>query len=63
MDQNLKRLIEGMDASQLDELQAAARAVRNSRTAVDLDNIRPGMKAADREHAREEIARILREGQ
>lgn len=63
MTPELKRLIESMNADQLDELQAAARAARNNRTAVDLDNIKPGMKPEEKERVRAEIARILRDGQ
>jgi hypothetical protein len=62
MSSTFKSLIGGMDADQLSDLAETIAAERNSRNAVTLESIHPGMKPADLARASAEITRLLKEG-
>jgi hypothetical protein len=62
MNDEIRRIINGMDAGQLGELASAVKDARNRASAVDLHSIKAGMSPADMARAAAEIARVLREG-
>jgi len=60
---NFKSMIAGLDDAGLAELEAAVKsATSERRPAIDLNDIKPGMKPEDLARVRAEIARIASEG-
>jgi hypothetical protein len=58
-------LVRGLDKEALDELGrlVASEISRNAKEAFRIDEIHPGMTAADKERAALEIAQVLKEQQ
>ena len=63
METEFQKLVQDMDGQGLESLRAAVLGEleqRRQKTAIRMEDIRPGMAEADRERARMEIARVLR---